>query len=481
MRLAAPSGNPIRRILVRYPVGFALGIVAVGGVTASAEAAASIHNKAAQDEAALLAQAKTDGPPKANDPPAPTKRCVLKPNRVYRIDVTMRWSAVMSRYDDKGNKVTIATRPADASTASTRSYWYRTARLRDATTDVGLVSTFQHFEFIHARRDLFDPNMLQRHLRGYEPAQSELHRFADDPVRVHFGVEHVAVLAKAYGFDLRCAIRRLDATAAEELDQELAGKLLWTADTKFMVGGEVKRAEAYLASACGLPPPGAVLQADVSLTREAWYEVYALAKSTQQDVAHGRLAGVTFRTSRWGGGAEMMTDLRFPTAIARTASGGAAIRTAAQLVPGVVEGDDGAFDTLLDTLGLDGWPAATQPRVSLLWREAAGTWRCAGVLLESPEPIHRPGRFEVRSLRLRMGIAGAAVNFDVRRRDRSGSRLLFATSAPFTPVMTPGIFGLMRPPRLQLEALDLPIGKPAQTLVGSLQVPLLPSFAEEAA
>jgi hypothetical protein len=482
VRFAPPAANPVRTVLVRFAPSFALGVIAVGGVTASADAAAFAHNGAAANEAALLAQVKADSPPKANDPPSPTVRCVLAPNRVYRIDVTMRWSATMHRYDDQGNKLTIATRAADATTTSTRSYWYRTARLRDAATQISASGTYTYFDFIHARRDLFDPKMLARHLRGYEPAQSELHRFADDPVRVHFGVSHVAVLAKAYGFDLRCAIRRLDAPATEEPDLELAGKLVLPLDTQFMVGGEVERAKAYYGSACELPPPGAVLQAEVSLTRETWYEVYALAKSTQAGIAHGRLDGVSFRTSRWGGGPEMLAALQFRPVAPGKANGGVAIRAGAALTVSAIEGDDSKFDAFLDALGLDGWPVAAQPRVSLLWRETGAEWRCAGVLLESPEPIHRPGRFEVGAMRLRMGLAGAAVAFNIRRRDRSGSRLLFATSKPFRPVLTSaGVFGLQRPPLLQLEAVDMPIGKPPQSLAGLLQVPLAPSFAEEAA
>lgn len=114
----------------------------------------------------------------------------------------------------------------------------------------------------------------------------------------------------------------------------------------------------------------------------------------------------------------------------------------------------------------------------MLWREEAARWLCAGVLIESPEPIHRPGRFEIRSLRL---FAGVDVVFDIRRRDRSGSRLLFATSTPFQPAMVSiNIFGLPQPPLLQLEGLDMPIGQPAKTILGILRVPLKPSFAEEA-
>jgi hypothetical protein len=156
------------------------------------------------------------------------------------------------------------------------------------------------------------------------------------------------------------------------------------------------------------------------------------------------------------------------------------IRAGATLIAKSVMDDDAAFDATLDDLGLDGWPAATAPRISLLWRETAGQWRCAGVLLESPEPIHRPGRFHVDGLQLRMGFT--AVTFDIHMRDRSGSRLLFATTAPFVPRKSRHfVFQPLRPPMMGLSCTDVPLGQPSKTLQGWLDVPLRPSFAEEAA
>jgi hypothetical protein len=155
------------------------------------------------------------------------------------------------------------------------------------------------------------------------------------------------------------------------------------------------------------------------------------------------------------------------------------IRTGATLAAKSAMDDDAAFDAMLAELGLDGWPAATEPRVSLLWRETGGQWRCAGVLLESPELINRPGRFHVDGLRLRMG--PTLVAFDIRMRDRSGSRLLFATTAPFVPRRTKQfVFQPLRPPMLGLDCTDLPIGQPSKSLQGWLDVPLRPSFTEEA-
>ena len=57
--------------------------------------------------------------------------------------------------------------------------------------------------------------------------------------------------------------------------------------------------------------------------------------------------------------------------------------------------------------------------------------RVVGLLIESPEPINRPGRFAVGNLTLDMGIAGTGIKFGIRRRDRVGARLLFLTATPF--------------------------------------------------
>jgi hypothetical protein len=82
---------------------------------------------------------------------------------------------------------------------------------------------------------------------------------------------------------------------------------------------------------------------------------------------------------------------------------------------------------------------------------------------------------------LQLAMGGSAVLFDVRLRDRSGSRLLFAASTPFIPRRTRRgpIFPTV-PPMLRLLCTDLPIGKPQQSLQGLILVPLQPSFAEEA-
>ena len=56
--------------------------------------------------------------------------------------------------------------------------------------------------------------------------------------------------------------------------------------------------------------------------------------------------------------------------------------------------------------------------------------------MESPEPVHRPGRLEVTGLQAQAG-AGNPVTFGFSRRDRIGARLLYLTQNPVAPALVP--------------------------------------------
>ncbi|MGM9480621.1 hypothetical protein ACS5PN_05440 [Roseateles sp. NT4] len=483
VRWQPPAGGTVKLIEASCAAGTRLGLLALGGITLSAAAAATARNAAAAAEAAKQKKAADDGPPGPDAPASATRRGVLDPGRLYRIDVRMRWSGTLYEMDDKGNKQVLKPQPADGTTDALRQYWFRTAPLLGAGGKP-TPSTVAYLDLIHRQRDFFDPAMLERHLLGYEPAQSELHRFASDPVRMRFAPGHVALLAAAYKYELLCSLRRLDQPDTVEADQLLVPKLAWLASSTSLTGSAAVIADAYLASTCGLAPNAVELRVDVKLTRDTWYEVFALARSKREGVVDGRLPGVSFRTSRWADGTEMLAGLHFPiSGLPGHPQGGVALLPGTVLAPRISNGDDAAFDAFLDSLGLDGWPAATEPRISLLWlppAAAATPWRCAGVLIESPEPVVRDGRFDVNDLQLVSGASSA--NFNVRLRDRSGSRLLFATTAPFVPRRTRrGIGFPWVMPKLRLVCTDKPIGKPEKSLQGLLEIPLQPSFAEEAA
>jgi len=486
VRWLPPVGGAVavKRVQARCVAGLRVGVLGLGGITQSAAQAAAVRNAAAAAEADKQKKAAAEIAAKADAAPSTTRRCVLDPGRLYRIDVTMRWSGTLWQMDDQGKKQVLQTQAADGTTDMLRQYWFRTAPLQPAGAVPG-ASTVAYLDHLHRRRDLFEPAMLQRHLLGYNPAQSELQRFANDPVQVHFAPGHVALLAGAYKFELLCALRRLDQPDTVEPDQLFTPKLVAAVNSTRMFGSAAIIAQAYIDSACGLAANGVVLHTEMKLTRDTWYEVFALARSKTAGIEDGRLPGVSFRTSRWADGAEMLQALRFLRSGAGQADGGVALPSGTVLTARIGEGDDGVFDAFLAGLGLDGWPAAAVPRASLLWLPPAGPpappapWRCAGLLLESPESIHRLGRFHVDGLDLVMG--PTVVNFDLRLRDRSGSRLLFATTTPFVPRRTRrGVAFAFVMPRLRLRCTDLPIAAPKAALQGLLEVPLQPSFAEEA-
>jgi hypothetical protein len=104
--------------------------------------------------------------------------------------------------------------------------------------------------------------------------------------------------------------------------------------------------------------------------------------------------------------------------------------------------------------------------------DAAGRWLLAGLMIESPEPVHRPGRLDLAGLAVKIG-AGPEVAFDVRRRDRSGARLIYLASQPFQVNNPVG-----GPPQLVLRAKSTLDGAVAN-LRGVLSIPATPAFSED--
>jgi hypothetical protein len=341
--------------------------------------------------------------------------------------------------------------------------------------------------------------MLDRYLAGYEPGQSEEFRFCDDPLRAHFRQDHVAALAKAYDFTMSVAVRRVD-RPGDEYEKPTVQAPTWSFATAPALLGPADQSRYRYAveSECEVPTPGATASVLVPLEPEGWYEVYVLAKSDKPlKYEDGRLPGVTFRTSRWRTPEGMFAGLGFTVADQTTATvmtGDLAIPAGA--LAGAVEGSDQAFQEALLALGLDGWPAPDAPRLSRLWLAGdTGDWRFAGLMVESPEPVHRPGRVELEGLSLSMGRSGGSVGFDIRRRDRSGSRLIYLTPTPFQVVTRELIPFAGWPfaqqlagmgwsqyrritPQLVLKAAAI-LHEARTDVSASLVIPQLPAFAED--
>lgn len=498
LRFAPTGTNPASRIFLRWQMDSRLGILGVGGLTKTAEAAAAIANAAIKAESQRNANAASKQPQQAGDTKGAEVRCLLDPGRFYRIDVNIEWTAQLYQQDENGKKKLVAEikttdpdqkgrsyRPKGRPEESTnRSYYFRTTPKPQTGPPNLPVKSGQKMQelredflqVVHFRQDLFHPEMLTRHLLGYEPGQSEMFRFCDDPLRVHFKAAHAAALAKQYGYTLKLGLRRVDVPGPAGEPVSLPSSWIGLTTPSFLTGADKRRFEVAATSRCSLPRPGATLEALSPLITSAWYEVYTELKSdTPEEVSDARLEGVTFKTSRWRSPSEMITDL------AKTSRGDVEIRLLPPFSVRIVSEDDGAFEEALDLIGLDGWPPASDKRMSIIWlrSETDGNlnWKCAGLLIESPEPVHRKNRVKLISLSLIMGDAGTAVTFDIHRRDRINARLLYLTSNPFKPQRWSAGFGGMRFPQLELKFRDLRINK---DLSGTFDLSLAPSFASEA-
>jgi hypothetical protein len=512
LRYIAPAAAVgVRVVTVRWVVGFTVGYLGLGGITASAKKAADARNSAAASAASAAAAAAAAPPPAGSDPPSAMVRSVLQPGRLYRLDVAMSWTGTLYERGDSGKTVlaaqttpqtTYAPKDPAASTSTARSFYFRTTKKPVVPSSSPKYGSKDLVAYLYRKADLFDPTMLQRYLAGYEPGQSELDRFCDDPLSVHFTVAHAAVLADRYGFKLQLGLRRTDAAGADGEKLVLDGVFTHLLAPEFARGSDVRRIDLAMNAPCAVPTPGSTMRAPAALAPQAWYEVYAQATSNTAGVNDGSLPGVTFRTSRWRTPAEMMAALQFPASGSGIANGDLEILPDAPLTAGSIEGEDAAFDAFLAQCGLEGWPVATAPRVSRMWKRdpaaVTPTWLFVGLIIESPEGIHRAGRFEIGDLTLTMGLVPPNIHFDIRRRDRSGSRIILATSTPFKPLSwrvpnppRPFPFPLPRPrpfklnfPTLTLHAVDRgPSGTPAPgvAIAGTISLPIAPDFAVEEA
>jgi hypothetical protein len=518
----ARTSTPISRVTITFPIGQPLGVVGIGGITKSALDAAAAENKAIADEAARSAKAAADGPKTDPTTNVAHKRAILEPGRLYRIDVDMVWSGKMFKQNESGQIIPIPETEGGMKTDQTfytpkgsspdkkistnRQLFFKTTRKPVVPAPVKYGDK-DYVRWLHTKQDVFQPEMIERYLAGYDPAQSEEFRFCDDPLFAHFRQDHVAALAKAYGFDIKVAVQRVDRPGPA-----YASPLLFLPDWSFgtdpLFLNEVEqlRYGYAIASSCKVPTPGATATVNPALEPEAWYDIHVLAKAIDPAFKDGKLQGVTFKTSRWRKPSDMFAGLGFTTAgepePAVVMIGDLLITAPSALTPAVIENDDQAFQNALNALGLEGWPITDVPRLSRLWVSAsAGGWLFAGLMVESPEPIHRPGRLELypEALTLAMGLAGTTVHFDIHRRDRSGSRLIYLTLTPFSVVTSehmpvdeslvdddlPHLRIIV--PQLLLTAKAIQPGTNGRKdvvpilvdIIGTLTLPSVPGFAED--
>jgi hypothetical protein len=498
----APSAQLASMVSVVWPLGEKLGVIGLSGMTKAAMQAAAAENAAFAAATAAAASAMAAGP--KTDPTGNTsyQRVILEPGKLYRLDIDMRWSGELYKQDQTGNRILAASK-ADQTTyspkggvppPSKRQLFFKTTPKPPPGAGKVSYGDARFTEWLYIKQNNFQPEMVQRYLAGYQPGQSEDFRFCDDALRAHFSQDHVVALAKAYGFDLKVAIRRVDRPGPSyALPKLLTPIWSFALDKSFLNDTDARRLKYAVESACSVPKPGTTGTVLEPLEPEALYELYVFAKANDAGVADGRLPGVTFRTSRWRGSADMLAGLGFTVGghVTQPVMMGDLHVDVTSFDVARTEIGDPALQAALLQLGLDGWPVATTPRVSRLWTlQAPDAWLFAGLMVESPEPIHRPGRLELQGLTLSMGHTGSGVKFDVQLRDRSGSRIIYLTSNPFGVVTREFVGGPSHPGPLGHPGLMIVPVKPSLAIGlndltasaavnGTLALPSLPVFAGE--
>lgn len=474
-----PQDLRTRRFTATHRLEQRWGVLGVVGITDSARAAADAQNQALAEEAARQRTAAQQGPSTTSVPTA-AGRCVLQPERVYELRARLHWQARLRFLRDGNEEQSLASGDAEH-----RWYW----RTAPAATPANTPPDSMRLQYLRPWQKSFAPELLLRHVRGFEPAQSEYHRFPDDPAQVHFGVAHVGALLDSYGLEMQVRVRRVDKPAVPDVVKR--PQWSWSSQASWMGESEQLRAAAAEASPCELPRQQASAGITLKLGARATYELGIEVKrkgSPLSGPAGTWLHGVTFGTSRWRDVREMQLACGFgtggPGRPMGKPLGDVALRAPERLVAQHAWGDDATLQAWLAAQAMDGWPAPDQPRVSQLWRAAPGNrWEWVGVWLESPEPLHRPGRVTLGAWAVRSGNRTIEDPFDIQLSDHSGTRWLLARSSPMDLASVRlGVRWVN--PRLRMILLDSALPNtpptPPTPRTGWMELALQPSFAQEA-
>ncbi|GAB2836402.1 hypothetical protein GCM10022221_39410 [Actinocorallia aurea] len=468
------GGGPFTAVIVGYVAAVAVDVLGVRGVTATALAAAENATKAAAQQGEQFTEKTTY-----------TARPMLTPGRVYRIDVGM--SALGQREGKKSDKP--ATRKD--------SYWFRTVDMprpapsggkqylqnTDHDTALTQYSLYTAAPSVFQVKDTFDPVYLERYVLSWCPADQSGHWFLDDAVGVHLLVDHVVDLAHVYRHGTVVRVRRIDPTKGNPDPFEVQEFPAITC--KAIVSNLQPRAdlrisaEASMPGACPFPRPGGNLGGRPRLRPRCDYELsldFPMFDGKGGLLEDGpRIRGGVFGTSRYANPGALLGDLGFvPTG---SPGGGTAGGLPVDRIP-VTAGDsvsDGAVEAALSRLGLGRLGTARNARTVALWTDAGGPWALHGVLLEAPEPVHRPDTLGIENFAGRMRLTGLScggVTFETVLRSTSGDRLLFLTGAPFVPAA---------PLTLAVTLQDIPLETVTVPVDGVLRCPVgpVPAFAEE--
>jgi hypothetical protein len=432
----APAGVPVDAFVIAsgYPIGF-VGLVGRSAAAVSRYAA----NEASRQELHDTIEPQTERDE--------VGRRMLVPGRSYRVDVDLSWEGKGDGFTEVPIKPlgrqafhftvapaqSIPRQSAAPVAAAAVAPWTALSTTSTAAERFNAATSYREIaatSLAHARR--FDESILTtadlgRYVAGLVPASGTRDHFCDDLLQADFVVDYLPELAEAYGAQVVVAARRTRAPAAD-----LAANLAPTIDlfrhdvlavvappllTHGLSALDVRRHTAAanpagLENGCRVRYPGSGARSTAVLQPRSEYrltvnvlpadvEAVAANLTPQSEIAAG-----WFHTSRY----------RTPTgqfAALGLRPGGT------DLLPAIPVADPGgvipATFAAVQALGLDGYPAAPDPAVHGLWIPGEdGTWLLAGVLLESPEPLDRPGRCVVTSITVG-GVAATRMLWDDQR------------------------------------------------------------------
>lgn len=464
------AGGPFTAIQLEYHAAFAPQVLGLCAVTESEAQAADAATKAANTVADDVAKKATAVKPRA----------MLKPDRIYRIDA--RFNGKGQREGTTGNDV-----------QHDESYWFRTADMsgpapsqgKQYLQDVPAAQAVQHYKdfvfapAVHQRRDRFDPAYLERYILSWMPQDKSRYWFLDDPVGVQLEVNHVPDLAAVYDHDTVVRVHRTDATKGrpDPFEVQDFGKAnIWQAAVSLLHPESDLRlhAASIVAGACPYASPGATLGGHPKLQPLSDYEL-SLAFPFLDSANSGLTGGTTIRggifgTSRYATPNDLLADLGFDAA---TIAGDIEVKRFAAGAGDVTA--DGAVEHALGALGLGRLAPVREARSVALWTKVGPAWALHGVLLEAPEPIHRPdtlglanfgGRIKVNTMH-----CGGHV-FEAVLRSSSGDRLLFLTNDPFAPAASLSL-------AVTMQSIPLESTTAAADGVLACPISLSPAFAED--
>ena len=479
--LASNAGVLVSQIVLQYPVGARVAILGLHGLSKTARdnaaAAAAAAAAASKDEGLLLGKAKGD------------RRTLLEPGTTYGVEVTL---ACVGKRTDNGKDV--ATNNFGPKKAT---YWFRTPPIPPdpppppkgyralGQTEAGATDP-GHLAKRLVAQDKFEVSSLQRYLLGYTPTDRVANYYPDDPVGAHFSVDHVGALAMKYQHRISLVLQRTDLPPGSppQPPAAIAAVLaeLWADAKDQQLVVDQRKLELAVLSGCPVPLRGSTLGGPAGLVPGATYDLAVQVPKTGADLGIA-LPGVVFTTSRYRNPREQVSALGFAAPQNGATTGDLPTPSLDLTSVPATDGDtDSVLAVFLDQLGLGLWEPDPDGACTLLWsRPDAGPWRLGGVLLESPEPLERPGR-------LRLGALDCmSVPFDVVRRNATGTRVLYLTRTPVVPRRCRVGPITWLPPLLSLSVLEHPAATspvaattpPQTSFVLRAVVPTSPAFAEE--